>query len=140
MNSIETAVLFANDAFYATFAVGDVVGMDSLWSQSAPVSCIHPGGGILVGRDHVMDNWRAILESHNTDGIACADATAHVAGDMAWVTCFEVIEDGNGGSSGFLAATNVFVREGRTWKMVHHQAGPTTARPTAQPEPQKAVQ
>ncbi|MFQ5786213.1 MAG: nuclear transport factor 2 family protein, partial [Alphaproteobacteria bacterium] len=26
---------------------------------------------------------------------------------------------------GCLVATNVFVREGAAWKMVHHQAGPT---------------
>ena len=31
----------------------------------------------------------------------------------------------------FLVATNVFVREGRLWKLVHHQAAPTSVRPQA---------
>jgi hypothetical protein len=39
------------------------------------------------------------------------------------VICFEEI------MNTFLVATNVFVREGRVWKMVHHQAGPTSAQP-----------
>jgi hypothetical protein len=33
-----------------------------------------------------------------------------------------------------LAATNVFVREGGGWKLVHHQAGPCNLPPADLPE------
>ncbi|HEY8013978.1 MAG TPA: DUF4440 domain-containing protein, partial [Dongiaceae bacterium] len=38
--------------------------------------------------------------------------------DSAFVICYEEIE------GAVLIATNLFVREGRSWKMTHHQAGP----------------
>jgi len=41
--------------------------------------------------------------------------------------CYEVLE------GGFLAATNVFVREDGAWRMVHHQAGASPP-PTAADE------
>jgi hypothetical protein len=41
-----------------------------------------------------------------------------VIGDSAYVVCGESIEGAE------LVATNVFVREDGTWKLVHHQAGP----------------
>jgi hypothetical protein len=37
---------------------------------------------------------------------------------MAFVVCVETL------SGGRLAATNVFVREGGEWRIVHHHAGP----------------
>ena len=130
----EAAVLFANDAFYNAFSLGDAEAMVALWSAAHPITCIHPGGGMMSGQTEVLESWRAILDSHSTDGITCADAKAYVVGDMAWVTCFEVIGDGH------LAATNVFVRENRTWKVVHHQAGPTAAHPENDTAPRMALQ
>lgn len=123
MDADEASALFANDAFYNAFSTGDVDAMDDVWSHDHPITCIHPGGTLMRGRMEVMESWRAILESHSTDGIGCADAQAHVVGDMAWVTCLEVV------GGGYLAASNVFVRDGKAWKLVHHQAGPTTAEP-----------
>ncbi len=116
----EAAILFANEAFYAAFANADADEMNALWSESAPVTCIHPGQEILIGRDTVMESWEAILEGAGEEfDIACVDAAVSIIGDVAVVTCYERLADG------ILAATNVFHREGRTWLLVHHQAGPT---------------
>ena len=123
MSAAEAEILFANDAFYAAFTSGDVDAMNAIWAETAPVSCIHPGGPVIEGRAGVLESWGPILDSGQTHGFACHDAKAHVVGDLAWVTCLEVIGDGA------LAATNIFVREGSTWKITHHQAGPTRAQP-----------
>lgn len=120
-------VLLANDAFYRAFAARDVKAMDAVWARHAPVACIHPGWGALVGRQAVMESWSRILGGPGAPKIACRDARSFVAGDLAWVICFEVIDDG------YLIATNLFVREGDAWRMVHHQAGPTTERPRERP-------
>lgn len=126
------AVLFANEAFYRAFADRDVAAMEALWSREAPVACIHPGWSALVTRQEVVESWRRILTNENAPKIACRDPSAFVHGEVAFVVCYEEI-DGN-----FLVATNVFRREGRQWKLVHHQAGPTSYTPAEDDEQEPA--
>ncbi len=120
MTANREAVLFANDAFYSAFAERDMAAMEALWSTEAPVAVIHPGWQALTGRDEVMESWQAILEGPNPPEITCHGASAHVCGDLAYVLCYEQV------GGGFLVATNLFVREGGAWRMIHHQAGPTS--------------
>ena len=112
----DDAVLFANQAFYNAFAEGDQEAMDEVWADEAAVACIHPGWTPLAGRDEVMESWRSIL-AQGPPPVECRRARVYRYGDVAFVTCFEVIE------RDLLVATNVFVREDGRWKMVHHQAG-----------------
>ena len=111
------AVLIANDAFYHAFAAKNIDIMESLWAREAQVTCIHPGWGLLSGREDVIESWRDILDNPNDTNIRCRHATARLFGNLAYVVCHEVLDQG------FLIATNVFVREDGAWKMVHHQAG-----------------
>ena len=117
------AVLFANEAFYRAFADRDAGAMAEVWADDLPLSCIHPGWGLLEGRDEVLQSWEAILGNPDSPAIGCLAAKAHLRGEMAYVHCFEEI-DGN-----YLIATNIFVHEGKRWRLVHHQAGPTSAQP-----------
>ena len=126
--SERNAVLFANEAFYAAFAERDVAAMDELWSRDAPVACIHPGWPALTDRLQVMQSWVRILASDRAPKVACRRPEAFLYGDVAFVICYEEIQ-GN-----YLVATNVFRREGRQWKIVHHQAGPTAYVPTEEEE------
>lgn len=117
------AVLFANEAFYAAFNGRDYEAMDALWARESPVSCIHPGGGPIFDRDAVMASWKSILGNDSQALILALGARIRLFGDYAAVICFEVIAGNN------LIATNVFVRADRTWKLVHHQSGPTAEDP-----------
>ena len=121
------AVLFANEAFYRAFADKDEDAMIDVWSSAAPASCLHPGWGPLFGREEVLRSWLAIIRNPDSPPIICHDARAQIYGDTACVVCFEEI------SGNYLIATNVFVHEGRVWKMVHHQAGPTATKPEPDP-------
>ena len=116
-------LIAANEAFYRAFAAQDVDAMDALWVEDGPVACIHPGWGALSERSRIMDSWRAILESPNAPRIACLAPRAYSLGDTGFVICFEQVGDS------CLIATNVFARRDGGWKMVHHQAGPTSMRP-----------
>jgi ketosteroid isomerase-like protein len=118
MSEDEVLVLTANDSFYQAFAGRDFARMDELWASARPVTCIHPGWSVLTGRGKVMASWRAILESDDLQ-IEPSAAQAYVAGDVAYVVCYE----GARGAPPTLAATNVFVREDGSWKLVHHHAG-----------------
>jgi len=128
MPSIEAEVLATNLAFYEAFARGDLDAFDALWAQDAPVACIHPGWGALHGREEVMASWRAIFGSGG-QRIRCTQASAQVLGDCAYVICGETLDGGE------LVATNVFCREGGTWKIVLHQAGPVHRRVERRPKP-----
>lgn len=114
-----TTVLFANDAFYIAFAGGDLEAMDALWADGVPVTCVHPGWNPLMGRDEVMDSWQAILSAEGSPDIRCLNAYARIIGETAVVLCYESIGEA------YLVATNVFVFEDNTWKLAHHQAGPS---------------
>lgn len=120
---MHSELLFANDVFYAAFVTGDFRAMDAIWAVRHPVSCIHPGAGTLEGREEVMESWAHILTSGDTEGFHCMDARAHVCGETGWITCFEVLGEGA------LIATNIFVLENGDWKIAHHQAAATKARP-----------
>lgn len=117
------AVLFANEAFYAAFNNRDFKAMEQLWAQESPVSCIHPGGGAIFDREAVMASWQSILSYDSQAPIQYIGPHVRMYGEYAAVVCFEVIGGNN------LIATNVFVREDRAWKLVHHQSGPTAEDP-----------
>ena len=114
----ELEVLEANEAFYRAFAARDPDTMDALWAQRAPVACIHPGWDALDGREEVVGSFRAILTSGGAPQVRCSEASAHVMGDTAFVTCHELIAGAR------LVATNVFAREDGVWRIVHHHASP----------------
>lgn len=121
----QDAVLFANEAFYVSFNSQDMTAMADLWSSKVRVSCIHPGWPPLFGREEVLESWEGIFAGETPPQITCHGARAHVYGEAATVLCYERIPES------YLIATNVFIREGGLWKIVHHQAGPTNGVPTA---------
>lgn len=128
MSPEEIAVLDANSAFYRAFARRDLPAMEALWATGAPVACVHPGWDALRGREAVMASWRTLLEG-DAPAIGCSAASAHVAGDVAWVLCRERIP-----GAPPVAATNVFVREGGAWRICHHHAG-LVAQASEEPPP-----
>ncbi|MGH6969203.1 MAG: nuclear transport factor 2 family protein [Stellaceae bacterium] len=109
------AVLAANLEFYRAFGCGDYTGMEAVWARRATVLCLHPGWAAVEGREAVMESWRHVLGDPDFR-ILCHDERAHLYGELAIVLCEEEL------SGGLLAATNVFIREDSTWRMIHHQA------------------
>lgn len=98
--------------------------MDDAWAQDAAVACIHPGWPVLTDRARVMTSWRAILSDlpgGEAPEVSCADPHTTIVGEVGYVICKERIGPHT------LLATNVFVREGGRWRMVHHHAAPVYA-------------
>ncbi len=121
--SEEVAALFANDAFYAAFAGRDMETMQEVWSKNVNIRCIHPGWDEISGRENVLDSLAAVFGGNAAPDITCHHAKAVIYGDVAVVVCHEEVD------GAFLIATNIFERQGRIWKMVHHQAGPMGVQP-----------
>ena len=116
------AVLSANLEFYRAFTNRDMAAMEKLWAAEAPVVCVHPGWTLLAGRSAVLQSWRNILANPEAPHVMCHDDRAFLYGDVAIVLCEEELDTGH------LVATNMFVREGGAWRMVHHQASPIMVR------------
>ena len=116
----ENEVLAANGRFYRAFSEGDLESMRALWAQHAPVACLHPGQPVLLGRDAVLRAWKDILQHQPGIELSSHEPSVQLFGDTAIVYCYEAASD----QPAHLAASNVFVREGAVWRMVHHHAGP----------------
>lgn len=114
----EQAVLRANGAFYTAFASADFATMTEVWAHDDGIACIHPGWDVFTGYHDVMESWRTILEGGAAPRISCRAARAFLFGNVAFVTCNEMV------NGGLLVATNVFVLKDGGWRMVHHHAGP----------------
>lgn len=123
MASDDRAVRGANDAFYAAIATRNGEAMDALWSTARPVACIHPGAGLLVGREAVMGSWTRLFSGRRVPDIRVSDVHVSLFGDTAMVNCREIVTDGHG-TKVVLLATNLFTREERSWRIVHHHVGP----------------
>jgi ketosteroid isomerase-like protein len=122
-------VLAANREFYRAFGERDLGAMESLWASIAPVACIHPGWNALRGRDLVLASWRSILGNSDVPLVVSENASVHVLGETAFVICEERV------GHAMFVATNVFIHEHLSWKMVHHQASPVAPETLALSEP-----
>ena len=112
------ALEFANSAFYEAFAGADLTQMTELWAPAGPVFCCHPGWQPIQGREAVLRSWAELFANSGPMPIAHHVLARDVVGEMGIVCCLESVS-----GHGFIA-TNLFVRDARLWRMVHHHAGP----------------
>ncbi len=122
----ETAVLAVNAAFYDAFERRDLDAMSDIWEHSDRVACIHPGWAQLSGWAAVSASWFALFDGPQQLQFIVTGERIVVAGDAAWVTCNENLLDE--GATQAVAATNVFVRSGDRWQLVHHHGSPVVQR------------
>lgn len=120
------------EAFYAAFASIDVPKMDRVWLDSNAASCIHPGGGLLQGKQRVMQSWMEIFGGAAQPSIEHRLLNAIAGSDIAVHLVEETIRPGGNmtveGSR--VLATNVYVRRGDTWYLAEHHASlPMMAKP-----------
>ena len=118
----ESEVLASNEAFYDAFNARDMDAMDRLWAKLAPVVCLHPGSTALHGRTQVIRSWQSILSSDGAPRVSVEGPRVVILGETAMVLCYERVTDPDTGTGAVLAATNVFVREGGEWRLVHHHS------------------
>lgn len=117
-NADFAALEFANSAFYGAFAAADLKQMEALWASSGAVFCCHPGWQPLHGREAVMRSWAELFANAGPMPITHHVLARDLVGEMGVVCCLESVS-----GHGFIA-TNLFIRDAKLWRMVHHHAGP----------------
>jgi hypothetical protein len=123
MSDASDGLIAANQSFYDAFDRRDMAALEALWSSARPVTCIHPGWDVIIGRAEVLASWRNILANPAAPRIQCRDPYPLFEGPLGAVICHEILPDG------VTVATNLFAAEAGVWRMVHHQAGPVMATP-----------
>jgi uncharacterized protein (TIGR02246 family) len=133
-----TAVAAANLAFYRALEARDLGHMSKIWLQDVSASCVHPGWHRLDGWEEIARSWENIFANSRPWSVGCEDVRVAVSGDLAWVTCVEVIVPFGGDEeedAARMQATNLFGRVNGEWRLVHHHASPTPNAENATDEP-----
>jgi ketosteroid isomerase-like protein len=72
----------------------------------------------FVGRDKVLLGWGMIFRGKRAMQLRISNVRVATAGNMGFVTCEEHV--GTEDRQGNVVVTNVFEKQGGTWKIVHH--------------------
>ena len=115
-------VLAANASFYEAFERRSLEAMASVWDHGDSVVCVHPGWPILRGWPAVEESWRRIFNGPGRNQFIITNDAVLVLGRVAWVTLDENLVDRT--ATGTIAATNLFVRDDDSWKLVLHHGSP----------------
>jgi ketosteroid isomerase-like protein len=133
--SVREAVLAANAAFYEAFEGLNLEWMGRVWSETMPVSCVHPGWALVAGRAAVLASWAGIFRGTDRIRFELREPEVFIAGQAAWVVLVESLEAEHAGTlvRALAHTTNMFLLEEAGWRLVHHHAAPVTQEP-AQPD------
>lgn len=125
--STENEVRNASNQFYAALnkmVNGNPQSLSDIWSHDSAVTTMHPIGGRQVGWQDVWETWDKTAQAASEGQVTLKDQLIRVAGDMAYEIGIE--------NAGFSLAghkvtdqvrvTNIYQKEGGTWKIVHHHS------------------
>ena len=125
--STEDEVRTASNQFYAALnkmVNGSSQSLSDIWSHNSEVTTMHPIGGRQVGWKDVWATWDQTAQAASEGQVELQDQFIRVVGDMAYEIGVE--------KAGFMLAgqkitdqvrvTNIYQKEGGTWKIVHHHS------------------
>ena len=112
----------AEDAFYTAFSGLDIAQMHSVWSDKDEVSCIHPGGTLLLGRDAVLTSWAEIFQAHRPPKVSYRLLQVNRDRNLVIHTVEERVQTGDNGRQALVLATNIYTRTNDGWRMLAHHA------------------
>ena len=128
MTKDKTATYFATpddaeSAFYSAFEMGDISLMDAVIADEN-VSCIHPNGMPILGREAVMQGWMQILVSLDEPAFYLDVLERSINGDVAIHIVAERIAADHqlGTETSLVIATNVYVKQSNGWRMMMHHS------------------
>jgi ketosteroid isomerase-like protein len=112
------------DAFYNAFARLDLILMSALWLYGDKAVCIHPGGGLLRGKEAVLASWREIFNGSQPPRIEHRLIDTYESDDLVVHLVEERIRPRGGASeqASRVIATNVYIRDRDAWYLAEHHA------------------
>jgi len=122
----------AEEAFYDAMQRGDAQGMMALWADDDEVFCVHPGGPRVVGPQAIRLAFEAVFASSGRIHVQPERQRRVHSIDSAVHNLVERVElhTDEGVRTGFVVATNVYIKTAQGWRMVAHHASPGTTQET----------
>ncbi|MGL6109962.1 MAG: YybH family protein [Rubrivivax sp.] len=126
----QTAALLATPddveaQFYEALQRADLNKLMSVWSDDDDVACVHPGGPRVLGHAAIRASFEAIfangaipVQPQDVRRVAALGCAVHHLVERI------TIDDAQGSRSGWVLATNVYVKTAQGWRMVVHHASP----------------
>ena len=115
--------------FYEALQRGDIERLMAVWSDDEDISCVHPGGPRMVGAAAI----RSAFESMFANGAINARPEKIRRLQTHACSVHSVLEHihlmtADGPQSGWVIATNVYVKTTQGWRLVAHHASPGSPR------------
>jgi len=115
----------ASKKFYAglnRMANGGNNALADAWVNNASVTAMHPIGGREVGWDAVMGSFNQVAQLASEGKVELKNQLIQVLGDAAYEVGIEQAQFKLAGHevSSEHRVTNIYQKDGGTWKMVHH--------------------
>ena len=115
----------AEEAFYTAFAKADVDAMMAVWLESDAVTCVHPVGPRITGREAVRAGWQELFRGGSglrfrlgeVSRIQDALLSIHILHEHITVP-------GENGERPPAVATNIYQLTQDGWRMILHHASP----------------
>ena len=115
----------AEAQFYDALRDGDLDRVMAVWADEEDIVCVHPGGARVVGPRAVRAAFEAIFASgqlavhpEHVKVVQAMGSAVHSVLERIDVVTVE------GPRTGWVVATNVYVKTGQGWRMVAHHASP----------------
>ena len=101
---------------------GETAAMEQVWSHADDVLYMGPMGGMQVGWEQVLNNWKSQAAKRLGGEVKPEKLQIVVGPQMAVACCFEVGTNVVNGQPQQVSirATNTFRKEGGKWKMIGH--------------------
>ncbi len=115
----------AEAQFYEALRDGDLERVMAVWADDDDVVCVHPGGTRVVGPQAVRAAFEAIF-ANGTIVVHAEHVKRVQAMGSAVHSVLERIDviTADGPRTGWIVATNVYVKASQGWRMVAHHASP----------------
>jgi ketosteroid isomerase-like protein len=114
--------------FYDALREADLDKLMAVWSDDDEIVCIHPGGPRLVGPaavraafEAVFSNGPVLVQPDKVRRVHAMSAAVHSVVERVHLAMPE------GERTGWVMATNVYLKTAHGWRMVAHHASPGTA-------------
>ncbi len=119
---------------YESLQQGDIERLMALWADDDEVVCMHPGGERVIGQAAIRASFEAIFAS---GGVPVQPEQVHALNLMGTVVHHLVeritVDTPEGQQTGWVLATNVYVKTPLGWRLAAHHASPAGAQePPAQ--------
>lgn len=113
--------------FYEAMQQGDLERLMAVWADDDEIACVHPGGPRVLGGAAIRASFE-LLFSHGTVDARAAQVRRVTSGAMAVHHVVEAVQvpTPEGTKTGYVLATNVYVKTPLGWRLLVHHASPGT--------------